>query len=408
MKQINNKTMSMEIACNNRPLRNKIGYFISLLFLTLLPFSASAKGETAYKDSLSLFSNPMFLVLLSIIILLLILIVMFADVVKAAAENRGEQEKKKRGPGAGIKAVLVLAATLASADSLMAQGVVQTGAGGNSYWGLDAFTFYLMITIIAFEMFIIWALRKISMELLGAEERKQRLAEQKAKAVVKQPSIIEKLNASVAVEKEADIMLDHNYDGIRELDNNLPPWWKYGFYITIVWAVIYMIHFHVSNTGKLQLAEYEDQLAIAKAQVDEYRKKAANLVDENNATLLTDQASLAAGQSVFMDNCAACHGRAGEGGVGPNLTDDYWLHSGSIGAIFKTIKYGYPEKGMKAWQQDLGAKQIHEVSSFIMSLRGTNPANAKEKQGELYINSAVVDSAATATVDSSLIVLTGK
>jgi cytochrome c oxidase cbb3-type subunit 3 len=225
---------------------------------------------------------------------------------------------------------------------------------------------------------------------------------------VKQPSIIEKLNASVAVEKEEDIMLDHNYDGIRELDNNLPPWWKYGFYITIVWAVIYMIHFHVSNTGKLQLAEYEDQLAIAKAQVEEYRKKAANLVDENNAVLLTDQASLAAGQSVFMDNCAACHGRAGEGGVGPNLTDDYWLHSGSIGAVFKTIKYGYPEKGMKAWQQDLGAKQIHEVSSFIMSLRGTNPANAKEKQGELYINSAVVDSAATATVDSSLIVLTGK
>ena len=134
--------------------------------------------------------------------------------------------------------------------------------------------------------------------------------------------------------------------------------------------------------------------------MEEYKKKSANLVDENNATVLKDEASLTSGKSVFMDNCAACHGRSGEGGVGPNLTDDYWLHEGGINAIFKSIKYGWPEKGMKSWQQDLGAKQIHEIASFIMSLHGTNPANAKEKQGELYVEKVATDSTQLVNSDS--------
>ena len=140
----------------------------------------------------------------------------------------------------------------------------------------------------------------------------------------------------------------------------------------------------MSNTGKLQLAEYEDQLTEAKQEMEVYQKKASNLVNEDNATVLTDAASLASGKTIFMDNCAACHGAAGQGTVGPNLTDDYWLHEGGIKHIFKSIKFGWPEKGMKAWQQDLGSKQIHEVASYILSIHGTNPPNAKEKQGELY------------------------
>jgi cytochrome c oxidase cbb3-type subunit 3 len=117
-----------------------------------------------------------------------------------------------------------------------------------------------------------------------------------------------------------------------------------------------------------------------------------------------DEGSLASGKTIFMDNCAACHGRAGEGGVGPNLTDDYWLHQGGIKDIFKTIKYGWPEKGMKSWQQDLGAKQIHEISSYIKSLHGTNPANAKEKQGELYKETIGNDSIQVVPADSMQLV----
>ena len=109
-----------------------------------------------------------------------------------------------------------------------------------------------------------------------------------------------------------------------------------------------------------------------------------------------------------MDNCAACHGSAGEGGVGPNLIDDYWVHSGGIKEIFKTIKYGWPEKGMKSWQQDLGAKQIHEVACFIKSLHGSNPPNQKDKQGEFYKEKTVNDSTKVMVKDSTQIVLKEK
>lgn len=386
----------------NTTKRKPVSKMLCLGLLSMIHFSASAQESTASLDTV--FSNPMFIILLSIIILLLIVIIVLANVLEAAAHQKVEQDKKNNGTMTVVKTFLILFTLGGLSKRVFAQDVVSVTQEQSSYWGLDAFTFYLMLTIIGFEILIAYVLYSISMQLLGVAERKRKRVEKKAKQVVKQPSLIEKINASVAIEEEADIMLDHNYDGIRELDNNLPPWWKYGFYFTIIFAVIYLIHYHVTNTGKLQLAEYEDQLTQAKIEMEEYRKKAANLVDENNVTLLTDATSISSGKNIFMDNCAACHGPAGEGGVGPNLTDEYWLHSGSIKDVFKTIKYGWPEKGMKAWQQDLGAKQIHEVSSFIMSLKGTNPPNAKEKQGELY-KEAGGDSIKIAITDSTQIVV---
>ena len=109
-----------------------------------------------------------------------------------------------------------------------------------------------------------------------------------------------------------------------------------------------------------------------------------------------------------MANCIACHGKDGEGTIGPNLVDDYWLHKGGIKDIFKTIKYGYPEKGMKSWQQDLPAKSINEVASYIKSLRGTNPPNAKEKQGDLYTEENLNDSTKTIVKDSTEVVVIQK
>ena len=360
-------------------------------------------GETiAPSKTVSVFFNPLFIALLAIAILLLIAIIIFADVVKAAAYNRRETEKKKSSSSQILKSLLVIALINFGSNRMLAQTITESSIQqtGDYYCSLDSTTFYVMIVIIALEVFVAASLYSISMQLLRVSERKDQKAAERAKANIKQPSLIEKLNASVAIEQEEDIMLDHNYDGIRELDNNLPPWWKYGFYLTIIFSVVYLIHFHISNTGKLQLAEYEDQLTEAKIQQEEFKKKSANLVDENNATFLTDESSLASGKSIYLDNCAACHGRAGEGGVGPNLTDDYWIHQGGIKDIFKTIKYGWPEKGMKSWQQDLGAKQIHEISSYIKSLHGSNPSNAKEKQGELYNEKMGNDSTQVIEVDS--------
>ena len=196
------------------------------------------------------------------------------------------------------------------------------------------------------------------------------------------------LTDNVPIEKETDILLDHNYDGIRELDNNLPPWWVYGFYLTIAIAVVYMLYFHVFNYGPSSQEEYEIEMAEAEKAVEEYLATQANLVDETNVTLLTDEAALTRGQEIFQVNCIACHLEHGGGGpmsVGPNLTDEYWLHGGSIQDVFTTIKYGVPEKGMISWQSQLRPGEMADVASYILSLQGTNPPNAKEPQGELYV-----------------------
>lgn len=190
----------------------------------------------------------------------------------------------------------------------------------------------------------------------------------------------ERFNDSVAVEREADILLDHNYDGIQELDNDLPPWWKYGFYISVLLGFFYLLHFHVLGTGDLQLAEYEKQMQQGKEQVDAYRRLSATNVDENDVKL-ADASGISEGRQIFAQNCAACHGDAGEGNVGPNLTDDYWIHGGTLNEMFHSVKYGWPEKGMRAWSTDLSPVQIQQVVSFIHSINGTNPPNAKAPQG---------------------------
>lgn len=188
---------------------------------------------------------------------------------------------------------------------------------------------------------------------------------------------------AVPVEREADILLDHDYDGIRELDNALPPWWKYGFYFTIAVAVLYLLRFHVWKTGPTPLQEYDQEMRAAAVQIDEYRRKAGDMVDEKTVTM-ADAAGIAEGDKIFHSNCFACHGAKGEGGVGPNLTDKYWLHGGTINDVFKTIKYGYPEKGMQSWQKTYSPAQIRELASYVKSLGGTNPPNAKAPQGDIF------------------------
>jgi cytochrome c oxidase cbb3-type subunit III len=192
------------------------------------------------------------------------------------------------------------------------------------------------------------------------------------------PDIL-KFTDAVPIEREHEILLDHNYDGIHELDNRLPPWWVYMFYATIVFALVYMWYFHVLGTGNVQEEEYQAEMAQAEVEM----KLAASKMDETSVTLLSDATRIKNGETIFMTNCAACHGKLGEGSVGPNLTDDYWLHGGSINEVFKTIKYGVPTKGMIPWQAQLSPSQIQEVSSYILTLKGTNPPNQKAPQGDL-------------------------
>lgn len=186
---------------------------------------------------------------------------------------------------------------------------------------------------------------------------------------------------AVPIEKEKDIEFHHSYDGIRELDNNLPPWWKYGFYLTIVFAFVYMFYFHLAGNGLLQDAEYKEAVKIGNIEKQAYMEKAANSVNETNVTQLTDAASVGDGKKIFLSKCAVCHKPDGGGAVGPNLTDNYWLHGSNIKNVFATVKNGVPEKGMISWKGELRPQEMQQVASFIKSLKGTTPLEAKEPQG---------------------------
>lgn len=193
------------------------------------------------------------------------------------------------------------------------------------------------------------------------------------------------------LEKEADVLLDHDYDGIKELDNALPPWWKWGFYFTLVVGVFYLLRFHVWNTGPTPEAEYNKEMAVATAKLENFRKNNKESVDEKTVTL-ADAAGIAAAKKIYAGTCFPCHGANGEGNVvGPNLADKYWIHGGSLGEIFKTITIGVPDKGMQAWGKTFSPTDIKNLASFVLSLQGTNPPNAKAPQGTLYTPAAATD-----------------
>lgn len=188
----------------------------------------------------------------------------------------------------------------------------------------------------------------------------------------------------VPIDQEEDVLLNHDYDGIQELDNSLPPWWVALFYITIFFGAVWVFYYHISDYGLNQKEAYEQEMEQAEEAVKAYLAKQANLVDETNVTLLEGEMDLAGGEAIFKASCAACHGQFGEGGIGPNMVDEYWLHGGDIKDVFKTIKYGVPEKGMISWKSQLSAGDMNKVASYILKLQGTNPPNQKEAQGELY------------------------
>ena len=201
--------------------------------------------------------------------------------------------------------------------------------------------------------------------------------------------IKEKYKASLGgkkIEEEHEIILDHNYDGIKELDNELPPWWKYMFYATIVFAVVYLVRFEILNDYN-QDEEYATEVAKAKIEIEAWKKTAKDLVDVNTVTLLTDASDLSAGKKIFTANCIACHKADGGGGIGPNLTDKHWILGGSIKNVFKTISEGGRSgKGMIAWKNDLKPLEMAQVASYVLNFQGTTPAEPKEAEGELYVD----------------------
>jgi cytochrome c oxidase cbb3-type subunit 3 len=274
-----------------------------------------------------------------------------------------------------------------------------------NYGGLSATTYYLFLTVLGMEviviLFLTFSIRRMYVELLP-EKIKQ--AKEESKLVTWWINLNNKIfTRAVPVEKEADILLDHDYDGIKELDNALPPWWKYGFYITIGVAFIYLLNFHVFGIGLNPAQEYNAEMESARIKKEIYEASNKDRIDENKVPMATSDGILA-GKNLFETNCIACHIKDGGGNVGPNLTDDYWLHKGSLNDIYNTIKVGYADKGMQSWSGQFTPKEISYLASYIKTLHGTKPAAPKAPQGELYADEVVAaDSAKVIKRDSAAV-----
>ena len=373
----------------------KSTFFYKLVCVSLLSFSGSTKliAQTAAETDVSsgLSAYELFYGLLAVAVFLLILIMALAGVYKSLLSGKSIIDAKKTDSG---KSILILTALIMLPGLLMAQEAGQSVSSGVDSW------LWMMITLDAFLLLVVFLMLRGIKKLVRMASGIS-LEEEEAK-----PDLYDvwekKLTGAVPIEREGEIMLDHDYDGIKELDNNLPPWWVYMFYATIIFAFAYIGYYHFTP-GKLQADEYLNEMAEAAIAKEEFMKNAANLVDESNVELLTESSRIEAGKSIYLQNCAACHGQGGEGGVGPNLVDDYWMYGGSLSDVFKSIKYGIPAKGMIAWQNQLGAAQLQEVSSFIMTLKGTNPENQKEAQGDLWMPEKIVQDSASVSVADTVI-----
>ncbi len=201
--------------------------------------------------------------------------------------------------------------------------------------------------------------------------------------------LMAKLTKTESLDNEDQLLLDHDYDGIKELDNNLPPWWVYLFYACIVFGVVYMVRYEVLGADNQEM-ELKKEVAQAKIDIAEYMKTAPDMMDEKTVTLLTDPADLAAGKEIFTTNCAACHRADAGGQIGPNLTDDKWILGGGIKNVFHTLVNGGRDgKGMISWKGTLKPKEMQKVASYILSLKGSNPPDAKAPEGEVWVEENV-------------------
>lgn len=240
----------------------------------------------------------------------------------------------------------------------------------------------LFVAITLYNSFKVIYKERLNPTPYQAVEEKALDYEEWKKKSSERPTIWTKLLSLKPLSAEKDLEIPHAYDGIKELNNPIPAWFNVLFYGTIIFGAFYLYYYHIGGQGERQDDEYKTEMAKAEIAKQKFLAKSASAVDEN--TVKVDPAQIAVGKGVFDANCIACHGQHAEGLVGPNLTDEYWLHGGSIKDIFKVIKYGVPEKGMVSWEKNMSSGNISAVANYILSLQGSKPANAKAPQGEKY------------------------
>lgn len=259
-----------------------------------------------------------------------------------------------------------------------------------------------LFLVIAIEV-VVKATNNVLYSLLSEEQRKQKEIEDELPftETAFYKKWMQKLTRSRKIEEEGELLLHHDYDGIKELDNVLPPWWVYLFYGCIAFAFIYLVRFHILGHDD-QTMEFEKEMAEAKIAVEEYKKTAPDLMDKEKVTLLTDASELAAGKVIFETNCVACHRADAGGAIGPNLTDNQWINGGGIKNVFNTImEGGRAGKGMVSWKEIIKPSDIQKVASYVLSLQGSKPKAGKAPEGDVWVDENAPKQSTTKTVTDS-------
>jgi cytochrome c oxidase cbb3-type subunit 3 len=347
---------------------------------------AMGLGNAAFAQEVVSTSNPNmhYYLLSALAVILIILILVLNGAISSLASNKSvlEQLKSKK----GLNTILIVLFTglgiSASAQDMAAPSIVVVEPNYGMVFWMFVLVDLVLLTIVIVQLSVLNGLtRAIKGEAIASDES----------IVAPEPVGIqkfwEKLTDAVPLEREEEVMTDHEYDGIKELDNKLPPWWVWMFNLSIIFAVVYFAYYQVFPSSDLPVSirEYNEEMAEAAEEIAAYKAKFGSGVDETTAELITDPARLENGKKIYTANCVSCHMADGGGGIGPNFADEYWIHGGDIKDLFTTIKYGVITKGMIPWKDQLKPEEMEDVASYILTaFPGTTPENPKDPQGELY------------------------
>lgn len=375
----------------NNKLKAIASRIIGMVLTLIIPSLCFGQEKAAPTESTAFSSSNMALYALTgVIILFVFIIFVLANGIKIANKTYLEKLKAEKNKILPMILGFVFLSSVSSAQD------AKPAMSANTFNNLDIY----LLSFIVFILFIVVLVLVRTMFLLMGIKNEAELSVNTSTEPSKVRTWFQKFNETVPIEEEDKLDMSHDYDGIRELDNKIPAWWTWAMTAFVLFSVVYLYRMFVSETLPNQYTELALANEIALVQKEEYLKKGANNVDENTVKMLGD-ADIVEGANLYAKNCLACHGDKGQGGVGPNLADDYWIHKGSIKDIFYSIKYGWQEKGMKSWKDDFAPIQMAQITSFVKTLRGTNPPAPKEKQGELYIEEA----GTTTSSDSSKVTI---
>lgn len=329
-----------------------------------------------YKYNLTVFN--WLLVLTTILIV--VIVVLSGSIIMFVKSDYFKKKVAERSNATTILTLILTIGALMASQNASALEFIRAGEGEkDGPWLLvENMDIYGLVVIDIILMVVVLYLRHLFFHMVAMTKKPEELV--KANEVSQLTKINAILTDAVPIEEEAKILMDHEYDGIRELDNNLPPWWVWGFVFTIIFAFGYIINYHVLGASDLQEEAYKKEMVQAKKDIDAYLSEMAMNVDETNVTALTDASALSQGKTTFENNCTVCHKSTGEGDIGPNLTDKNWIYGYDIKDVFLTIKKGRPN-GMPEHESKLNPVQIQQVASYVLTLpyvKGT-----KEPQGDI-------------------------